>query len=147
VALTYQWFRGKTAIKGATAITYVLQAADATTTIRVAVTGAKAGFGTVVKTSAATDAVTAIDKIIAGKPRITGTARVGKTVKASAGSWGPGEVKLTYRWYHAGRAIKGATKSSYKLKAADKGHTISVKITGRRTGFISATAKASIKVK
>jgi len=113
----------------------------------VAVTGAKAGFGTVVKTSAATDAVTAIDKIIAGKPRITGTARVGKTVKASAGSWGPGEVKLTYRWYHAGRAIKGATKSSYKLKAADKGHTISVKITGRRTGFISATAKASIKVK
>ena len=147
VALTYQWFRGKTAIKGATAITYVLQAADATTTIRVAVTGAKAGFGTVVKTSAATDAVTAIDKITAGKPRITGTARVGKTVKASAGSWGPGEVKLTYRWYHAGRAIKGATKSSYKLKAADKGHTISVKITGRRTGFISATAKASIKVK
>jgi hypothetical protein len=147
VALTYQWFRGKTAIKGATASTYVLQAADAATTIRVAVTGTKAGFGTVVKTSGATDAVTAVDRIAAGKPRITGTARVGKTVKASPGSWGPGEVKLSYRWYHAGRAIKGATKSTYKLKASDKGHTVSVKITGSRTGFVSATAKVSIKVK
>ena len=147
VALTYQWFRGKTAIKGATASTYVLQAADATSTIRVAVTGAKAGFGTVVKTSGATDAVDTVDKITAGKPKITGTAKAGKTVKASPGTWGPGEVKLTYRWYHAGRAIRGATKSTYKLKAADKGHTISVRITGSRTGFSSATAKVSIKVK
>jgi hypothetical protein len=91
--------------------------------------------------------VGAVDKITAGKAKITGTARVGKTVKASPGTWGPGEVKLSYRWYHAGRAISGATKSTYKLKASDKGHTISVTITGSRTGFASATAKASIKVK
>lgn len=147
VALTYQWFRGKTAIKGATASTYVLQAADATSTIRVAVTGAKAGFGTVVKTSGATAAVAGLDRVTAGKVKITGTARVGRTVKASPGAWGPGEVKLSYRWYHAGRAISGATKSSYKLKSVDKGHTVSVKVTGSRTGFTSATAKVSIKVK
>jgi len=147
VALTYQWFRGTTAIKGATASTYVLQAADATSTIRVAVTGAKAGFGTVVKTSGATGAVAALGKITAGKPKITGTARAGKTVKASPGSWGPGGVKLSYRWYRGSKAISGATKSSYKLTSADRGHTVSVKITGSRTGYTSATAKASIKVK
>ena len=147
VALTYQWLRGTTAIKGATASTYVLQAADATSTIRVAVTGVKAGFNTVVETSGATDAVAALNQITAGKAKITGTARVGKTVKASPGTWGPGEVKLSYRWYRGSKAISGATKSSYKLKSADKGKTISVRITGSRTGFTSAMAKASIKVK
>jgi hypothetical protein len=147
VALTYQWFRGKTAIKGATASTYVLQAADAKSTIHVSVTGTKSGFDTVVKTSGATDAVAALGRITAGKPKITGTTKVGKTVKASPGSWGPGEVKLSYRWYRGSKAIGGATKSSYKLNSADKGHTISVKITGSRTGFTSATAKASVKVK
>ncbi len=147
VELTYQWFRGKTAIKGATKDTYVLQAADAKATIRVAVTGAKAGYSSVVKTSAATDAVTTADRITAGKPKITGTAKAGKTVKVVPGTWGPGEVKLTYRWYHAGRAISGATKATYKLRASDKGHTVSVKVTGTRTGFASATAKVSIKVK
>ncbi|HEY3410223.1 MAG TPA: peptidoglycan-binding protein, partial [Propionicimonas sp.] len=147
VTLTYQWFRGKTAIKDATASTYVLQAADATSTIRVAVTGAKAGFDTVVKTSGATDPVATLGKITAGKPKITGTAKVGKTVKANPGTWGPGTVKLSYRWYRGSKAISGATKSSYKLKSADRGHTVSVRITGTRTGFTSTTAKASIKVK
>jgi hypothetical protein len=147
VALTHQWYRGKTAIKGATASTYVLQAADAKATIRVSVTGAKAGYSSVVKTSAATDAVTALNQVTAGKPKISGTAKVGKTVKVGAGSWGPGGVKLSYRWYRGSKAIGGATKSSYKLKAADKRKTITVKITGSRTGFTSATAKASVKVK
>jgi hypothetical protein len=147
VALSYQWFRGATAIKGATASTYVLQAADAKSTIRVAVTGVKAGFSTVVRTSGATGAVAALNQVTAGKPKITGTAKVGRTLKAVPGTWGPGTVKLTYRWYHAGRAISGATKSTYKPKQVDKGHTVSVKITGTRTGFTSATAKVSVKVK
>jgi len=147
VALTYQWYRGKTAIKGATASTYVLQAADAKATLRVMVTGTKAGYGTVVTTSASTSAVTAPDQITAGKPKISGTAKVGKTLKAIPGTWGPGTVKLTYRWYHAGRAISGATGTTYKPKKVDKGHTVSVKVTGTRSGFKSASAKASVKVK
>ncbi len=147
VALTYQWYRGTTAIKGATGKTYVLQAADAKAEMHVSVTGAKAGFTTVVKTSVATGAVAALGKVTAGKPKISGTLRVGRTLKAVPGTWGPGSVKLTYRWYHAGRAISGATKSTYKPKQVDKGHTVSVKITGTRTGFTSATAKVSVKVK
>jgi len=147
VALTYQWFRNKTAIKNATDKTYVLQAADAKATIRVAVTGAKAGFTTVVRTSGATDTVSARDQITAGKPRITGTARAGRTLKVNAGTWGPGTVKLSYRWYRSSKSISGATKNSYKLRSADKGKTITVKVTGTRTSFTSAAAKASIKVK
>jgi len=101
----------------------------------------------VVTTSASTSAVTAPDQITAGKPKISGTAKVGKTLKAIPGTWGPGTVKLTYRWYHAGRAISGATGTTYKPKKVDKGHTVSVKVTGTRSGFKSASAKASVKVK
>ncbi|HSK33156.1 MAG TPA: hypothetical protein VK903_06695, partial [Propionicimonas sp.] len=147
VALTYQWFRGKTAIKGATDKIYVLEAADAKATIQVSVTGAKAGYSTVVKTSGSTGAVSALGKITAGKPRISGILKVGKTLKAVPGNWGPGTVKLTYRWYHASRPISGATKSTYKPKLADKGHTIRVKITGTRTGFTSASVVAKVMIK
>jgi len=56
-------------------------------------------------------------------------------------------VKLTYRWYHASRAISGATKSTYKPKLVDKGHTIRVKITGTRTGFTSASVVAKVMIK
>jgi hypothetical protein len=56
-------------------------------------------------------------------------------------------VKLTYRWYRAGHAISGATGTTYKPKSVDKGHTVSVKVTGTRSGFRSATATGSVKVK
>ncbi|HEY3545113.1 MAG TPA: peptidoglycan-binding protein [Propionicimonas sp.] len=147
VALSYQWFRGKSAIKGATGTTYVLQDADAKATIRVAVTGAKAGFTTVTKTSGATEAVVPANQVTTGKPKITGTATSGKTLRVKPGTWGPGKVKLSYRWYRGSKAIGGATKSTYKLKSADKGKTITVKVTGSRSGFASATAKASVKVR
>ena len=146
VALAYQWYRGKTAIKGATASTYALVDADARSTITVKVTGSRAGFTSVSKTSAATAAVTA-NQLTVGKPKVTGTARVGKTVKVSAGSWGPAPVKLSYRWYRSSKAISGATKSSYKLKSTDKGKTITIKVSGSKDGFTSASAKASVKVK
>ena len=68
----------------------MLQAADAKATISVAVTGAKAGFSTVVKTSAATEAVAALDQITAGKPKITGTAAVGRTLTVKPRHLGPG---------------------------------------------------------
>lgn len=58
-------------------------------------------------------------------PKVTGTATVGKTLKASAGFLGPWNEKLTYRWLRNGAAITGATASSYALAAADLGKQIS----------------------
>ncbi len=147
VALTYQWFRGKIAIKGATGKTYVLKADDAKATISVAVTGAKAGFTSVIKSSAATEAVSALGRLTAGKPKISGTAAAGKTLTVKPGTWGPGTVKLSYSWYRSGKSISGAGKSSYKLTSSDKGKTITIKVTGTRTGYASASATASVKVK
>ena len=53
VALQYQWMRGGTPIAGAVKATYVLTAADAGAAITVKVTGARAGYTSLVRTSAA----------------------------------------------------------------------------------------------
>ena len=54
VTLTYQWYRGSTAISGATAQTYKLVAADKGSAIKVRVTGTKTAYTALARYSAAT---------------------------------------------------------------------------------------------
>ncbi|MDF1487426.1 Ig-like domain-containing protein [Tessaracoccus caeni] len=78
-------------------------------------------------------------------PKITGTAKVGKTLKVDSTSvaWTPAKVTLKYQWLRDGKSIKGATKSSYKLTNSDAGKKISVKVTGSKSGYktVSKTSK------
>ena len=78
--------------------------------------------------------------VVAGSPTIKGKAQVGKTLTAVAGTWGPAPVALTYQWLRNGVPIAGATGSKYKLKNKDKGKKISVRVTGAKAGYTSATA-------
>jgi hypothetical protein len=57
VALTYQWFRSGVTITWANLPSYKLTASGIAKTIAVRVTGKKAGFTTISKTSAPTTAV------------------------------------------------------------------------------------------
>ncbi|MBK7819834.1 MAG: hypothetical protein IPJ61_01845 [Tessaracoccus sp.] len=77
-------------------------------------------------------------------PTITGTAAVGKTLKANVKAWKPSKVTLMYQWLRDGKAIKGATTSSYTLAKADAGTKITVKVTGSKSGYpsVSKTSKA-----
>ncbi|MDF1488876.1 hypothetical protein [Tessaracoccus caeni] len=72
-------------------------------------------------------------------PKISGTAKVGKTLTAKPGTWKPSGVKLGYQWYRDGKKISGATKSTYKVSKSDKGKRITVKVTGSKSGYISVT--------
>ena len=82
------------------------------------------------------------------KPKITGTVKVGKKLTAKPGVWKPSSVKLSYQWLRNGKAIKGATKSTYKLAKSDKRKKITVKVTGKRAGYTtkSVVSKATKKV-
>jgi hypothetical protein len=73
---------------------------------------------------------------------------VGKKLTAKAGSWKPAKVKLSYQWYRGGKKIAKATKSTYKLAKADKGKRITVKVTGKKSGYttVTKTSKATAKV-
>lgn len=73
---------------------------------------------------------------------------VGKVLTVQPGSWQPPQVAFRYQWYRDGKAIRGATKATYKVVKADKTHKIKVKVTGSLTGYttVSRTASQTKKV-
>jgi hypothetical protein len=56
---------------------------------------------------------------------------------------------LAYQWFANGKAIKGATRTSLKLKAAQQGMRIAVRVTASASGrtATTVTTKATKKVK
>ena len=134
VKVGYQWFRDGVAIKGAVGPTYTLTAADLSTSITATATGRKNGYRTVILTSAAKKVALGTLTTTA-KPSIVGTPAVNRTVKASPGTWGPGTVKLTYRWLRNGTAISGATSQTYVVTASDRGKSLTVQVRAAKNGF------------
>lgn len=147
VSLGYQWYRTGVAISGATASTYPLAALDSGSTITVKITGSKAGYNPISKTSVPTAAVVK-GSLTVSTPAITGTAKVGSALTAVSGAWGPAPVTLQYRWYRSGALILGATAATYVPAATDLAGTITVKVTGSKPGFttVSRTSAATAAV-
>lgn len=77
---------------------------------------------------------------------ITGVRKAGHTLTAHAGTWRPAGVKLHYRWYVGSKAIAGATHKALKIRSAWVGKTLTVRVTGRRSGATAVTVKRSVKV-
>ncbi len=149
VTLSYTWRRDGKKIKAATASSYTLTADDLGKRISVKVTGARSGYASASKTSVETAKVAVGILSATPKPTISGTARVGEKLTATAGSWKPSKVTLSYSWTRDGVPIAGATKSSYVLKVEDLGAKIGVKVTGSKVGFtaVSTTATPTAKVR
>ncbi len=142
VDFTYQWLRSGTAIPGATGATYTLTGADSGHGISVNVSGTELGYSPATTTSAVTAPVAAGD-LTSSVPTITGTAKVGQTLTAAPGSWGPGTVGFGYQWLRDGLAIPGATSAGYTLTAADDGRAVGVRVTGSETGYTAVTVTSS----
>ncbi|WP_353712913.1 carboxypeptidase regulatory-like domain-containing protein [Arthrobacter sp. K5] len=147
VTLKYQWKANGVAITGATASTYKPAATVLGKTLTVTVTGSKAGYTTVAKTSAATARVAA-GILTAPAPTIRGTAKVGSILTAVPGTWGPAPVALKYQWKANGVAITGATASTYKPTTTVRGKSLTVTVTGTKTGYttVAKTSAATVKV-
>lgn len=134
-AFTYQWNRDGQPIAGATSSTYVVTTADAGHPLTVTVNGSSAGHTDASATSAP---VTAGDgTLLAGTPKITGTAQVDETLTATPGTWAPG-VSTTVQWQRNGVAIVGATGTTYVPVPTDVGATLSVVVTGLLPGHGTA---------
>jgi hypothetical protein len=140
-----QWQRDGSDIAGANGATYTLVKRDAGADISVEVTGSKPGFAT----ETATSADFAVKKQIStATPAITGTAKVGKTLKAKPGKWKPTTVKFSYQWERNGKDISGADNATYKVVAKDLGKKITVTVTAAKSGYTSdsETSKETKKV-
>ncbi|WP_370247917.1 hypothetical protein [Nocardioides sp.] len=131
-SVIYSWQRNGTAIPGATSATYRLVAADAGATLTVAVRYVRAGYDT---SAAVASPTVAVSGQILGKPAITGTAKVGKTLKTTLGRWNAPGYTFAITWLRAGKPIPQATKTSYKLTKADAGKLIAVRVVATKPGF------------
>ena len=141
VSFSYVWNRDGSAISGATSSTYALTSADVGHQITVTVTGSKSGYwDTPVTTTAVTP--TAGPLTLTPTPTISGSAVFGSTLTAVPGTWDNG-VTFGYQWKRDGSNIATATGATYVVAAADIGHSITVAVTGSKTGYSSSTQTSS----
>ncbi|HEY4152225.1 MAG TPA: hypothetical protein VGM38_02780 [Pseudolysinimonas sp.] len=155
--ITYQWYRSTlgttvlTAIAGATTTTYTPVALDVGKQLTVKAT-AKA-TGRAVPTAAQvvvtfTVATLAAQSFIPVAPVITGNATVGGTLTADPGTWTPAPTTLAFQWFRqtgaaTPLAIAGATKASYVTTALDLGKNVTVRVTGSKSGIVSAASTSA----
>ena len=143
-SFTYQWYANGVAISGATGHNYKITAGVVGKKISVKTTGTKPGFPELARTSRPTATVTA--DFTGSTPKISGTKRVGRTLQVLTGAWSP-RPAFSYRWYANGRAISGATKSTFKLTASQKGKRITVTVTAKKAYYITLTKTSAASAK
>jgi hypothetical protein len=160
----HQWLRcaadgtGCAAIPGATAYTYTLTRSDAghslkaDHTLRVVVTETNAaGTGNAIST--ASPLIQSVPYLIKA-PRIAGSAKVGRWLRARGGpgAWYAVKATFKYTWLRCTARgarcvpIKKATRSRYHVTRRDAGHRLRLRVTatnaaGRKSAASRATAR------
>ncbi|WP_215816432.1 lamin tail domain-containing protein [Pimelobacter sp. 30-1] len=143
----YQWLANGTPIARATGTRLVLTPALAGKRISLRVAVTADGFLEAAKTSSATAPVAAGTLALAGRPKITGKARVGTKVAVRLGRVSPA-AKVGYAWYVDGRRIAGAKGAKLRLERKWAGHRITVKATYTAPGYAPATVTSpAVKVR
>lgn len=138
----YQWKRSLdggtswTNIPAATKQKYTVTTTDPESTITVAITGTRPGYGS---TSAWTSPLTVLhtgDLSWVTASTISGTSVVGSTVTVTPGHLTVPTAKITYQWRANGAAIPGATSPSLVIAPSLYGHTLTVELTATSPGYI-----------
>ncbi|QLQ11515.1 MAG: CHAP domain-containing protein [Nocardioidaceae bacterium] len=148
-AYAYQWYLGNVAIAGATKATYTPKPADIGKRIKVSVTVTAAGYTSVAETSVRTTAVVPGVLTQVTAPAITGTAQIGHTLTATAGTWSP-KATTTLQWLVDGVAVKNATGATFSPRPADVGKQISLRVQASRDGYttraVTSPATAAVRL-
>jgi hypothetical protein len=140
--MTYQWYKGGSAIVGATSTTYMTPAT---------VTGDSGSIFTVTATNSAGTATSGPATLtVISLPTITSqpanqTVNAGQTAGFSVTASGTGP--LTYQWYKGGAAISGATATTYTTPATvsgDSGSIFTVTVTNAAGTVTSSPATLTV---
>ncbi|WP_155993048.1 CHAP domain-containing protein [Nocardioides sp. URHA0020] len=88
-----------------------------------------------------------VELVNKARPEISGLAKVGAKLSASAGTWTPTDAKIGYQWYVHGVLVPKVTASSLTVTSSMLGESIRVKTTATKAGYptkssISAATKA-----
>ncbi len=137
LTITYQWFRGTSAVAGATGVTYEVTSADLGKAITVKATATRPGYTTGTSTSNAITGTQAGAPLASVPVVINGTGFYGSTLQLSPPTWDVGGVATTYQWFRGTSAISGQTGTSYVVGASDMAKDITVKATGTKAGYVN----------
>ncbi|MET0928955.1 MAG: CHAP domain-containing protein, partial [Aeromicrobium sp.] len=90
-------------------------------------------------------ATPAAPKVMASKtlPTVSGTARYGATLTASAGVWSPTPTVVGYQWFVGGTAVSGATAATFKPRTEDIGKPVTMRVWASKTGYTAAFATSA----
>lgn len=76
-------------------------------------------------------------------PQISGTAKVGSTLSALTADFSPRQDSFAYQWFADKVALSGQTGTTLLLTSAEAGKTITIKVTGERSGFDDLTVSSA----
>jgi hypothetical protein len=82
-----------------------------------------------------------------GLPVISGTAKAGKSLSCSKGSWTQTPTSFAYGWGLSGTPIQGASKSTFTVQKIDEGLTLTCNVTASNSiGKSSPATSKGVKV-
>lgn len=139
---SYEWLRDGSAISGATSSTYVAASADVGHHISCQVTAVN-GEGSASSTSASVSIVSTPTNSAA--PTVTGTVAVGTALTCNPGTWTQSPT-YAYAWLLDGKAVSGATATSYTPTSGDAGHALSCRVTGSNDAGSAVATSAAVLV-
>lgn len=100
------------------------------------------GVTQVSRTSTGKTITKGVAPVATTKPKVLGTALVGKTLTCSKGTWTPTPTSYKYNWYRGTTLLSGKVASTYKTVSLDKGKFLSCKVTALKTGHLTGSAKS-----
>jgi hypothetical protein len=139
--VSFEWLAGTTKAGSGASLTIPGSAVGKTLTCRATVK--VAGGAPSSATSAGKKVALGAPLKAVTKPKLSGSGKVGATEKVSSGRWSPSASSYHYQWLLNGKAITGATKSSFTIVKKDKGKRLSCRVTARKTGFAPGSATSN----
>jgi hypothetical protein len=139
-SIVYEWYKTGTSTVIGTGVSYQLKPSDAYGYVSVRMTATRAGYAPFTKeVDLASIIASGTGFKLPPPPTITGSTIVGQTLTANVGIWNPEPTSYTYQWLRNGSVVSGATGKTFTLSASDVGRNISVRVTGTKSGYSSAT--------
>ncbi|TBN55379.1 hypothetical protein EYE40_14290 [Glaciihabitans arcticus] len=137
----YQWQvntgAGWASIAKATAKTYRVLPTQVGASIRVIVTGKRAGYASLTGASVAGVVLTSGELPLLTAPALVGTGIAGSALSVSAPTFGASGVILSYRWLRNGVVMPGAAGASFVTSIGQIKDSITVEVTAKAPGYLT----------